>query len=329
MKLIKALFQGLFITAVTLTVQAQEASSVVVGKGDWLFTRYEFAAPSDAQDTQTTLRMLDQANKLFAKNGITLALVIVPSKIKVNAEQLPDGTRVDAYTAAKYENAVKTLRAAGVNVVSLEAAFLGSKHRASDTSLFLHLDTHWSHTGALLAAETVKSEFETNPALRSALATIQEEKYNLNWAASKSSVRTRDLVKLLPAGAPTYPVEQVLQYKVARATESKSNLLSGSDSTLITVIGSSYTNKYSGFPDGLRFTLQRNLLDISIPVDQGPWFGMEAYLKDDSFKLSKPKVIIWEMPERELRSPPNYKHRDARYIRDNNDWLSKLASQLR
>jgi alginate O-acetyltransferase complex protein AlgJ len=75
--------------------------------------------------------------------------------------------------------------------------------------------------------------------------------------------------------------------------------------------------------------LQRNLLDISIPVDQGPWVGMEAYLRDDAFKTNRPKLIIWEIPEREMRSPPNYKYRDARYVIDNTEWLSRIAALLK
>eukprot|EP00825_Cyclidium_porcatum_P010386 TRINITY_DN15309_c0_g1_i1.p1 TRINITY_DN15309_c0_g1~~TRINITY_DN15309_c0_g1_i1.p1 ORF type:complete len:157 (-),score=24.63 TRINITY_DN15309_c0_g1_i1:88-558(-) len=64
-------------------------------------------------------------------------------------------------------------------------------------------------------------------------------------------------------------------------------------------------------------------------MGQGPWVGMDAYLRDDAFKSNPPKVIIWEIPERELRSPPNYKYRDTRYIIDNNEWVSKIEASLK
>jgi alginate O-acetyltransferase complex protein AlgJ len=330
MKPIHTLLHHLLVAATILipAVHAADESSVIIGKDDWLFTRYEFATPSDAPDTQATIQMLDKTNKMFERKGITLALVIVPSKIRVNAAQLPDGTKVDAYTDGKYASAVSALRAANVNVVSLDDAFRSSPHKASDTPLFMRLDTHWSHTGAYLAAQTVKSEIEKSPLLKSVWQAVPEEKYNLIWATNKNPVRTRDLVKLLPKGSPTYPAELVLQFKVNRATEAKVGLLNGADTTLITAIGSSYSNKSTGYPDALRYVLQRNLLDISIPVDQGPWIGLEAYLQDDSFKMNKPKMIIWEIPERELRSPPNYKFRDARYVIENVDWLAKISALL-
>jgi alginate O-acetyltransferase complex protein AlgJ len=55
---------------------------------------------------------------------------------------------------------------------------------------------------------------------------------------------------------------------------------------------------------------------------------MEAYLKDEAFKTNKPKLIIWEIPERELRSPPSAGFRDPRYVVDNNAWLSRVTALL-
>ncbi len=311
-------------------VRAQDAPPVVIGKNnDWLFTPYEFANPSDSADTQATIQLLEKASKLFESKGIALAVVIVPSKVRIHAEQLPADKPLDSYTANKYDNIIKGLSSSGVNAINLNNAFLASPHRSSDTPLFLRLDTHWSHTGSMLAAETVKAGIEATPRLKAALAATPEEKYALNWSKQKANQRARDLVRLLPANAQNYPPEQALTFKVAREKESQAGLLAGGENVGITVIGSSFTNKNAGYPDGLRYTLQRELLDISIPVDQGPWVGMDAYLKDEAFKTSKPKLILWEIPEREFRSPPNYKFRDARYQMDNNAWFEKIASSLK
>jgi alginate O-acetyltransferase complex protein AlgJ len=310
-------------------VGASEPSPVLVGKESWLFTPYEFAVQSDAQDTQASIKLFERANKLFEKKGIALALVIVPSKIRIHSSYLPDDRPLDSYTSEKYNNMSKALRAGGVNVVDLNAPFLSSSHRTSDTPLFLRMDTHWSPSGAFLAAETVKANIDGNPGLKAALASTKEEKHTIEWAAKKINTRARDLVRLLPQGAPSYPPEQTLPFKVSRVQASQANLLNGDDSVGITVIGSSYTNKNTGYPDGLRYTLQRDLLDISIPVDQGPWVGMENYLRDESFKKNKPKLIIWEVPEREMRSPPNNKFRDPRYVMENEEWYGKMVDLLK
>lgn len=311
------------------SANASEPSPVLIGKDNWLFTPYEFAVKSDAQDTQASIQLFEKVNKLFEKKGISLALVIVPSKIRIHSSQLPDDKPLDSYTAEKYDNMTKTLRAGGVNVVDLNSSFLGSSHRTSDTPLFLRLDTHWSPSGAYLAAETVRSNINNVPGLKAAFDSTKEEKHTILWAEKKINTRARDLVRLLPKGAPSFPAEQTLPFKVSRVQPSQANLLNSDESVGITVIGSSYTNKNTGYPDGLRYTLQRDLLDISIPVDQGPWVGMENYLRDESFKKNKPKLIIWEVPEREMRSPPNNKFRDPRYVMANDEWYGKMVELLK
>lgn len=328
---IKKMAAGMLLASTFLVpvVRAEDSSYVVIGQDDWLFTKYEFATPADAQDTSATVELLEKANKLFKQADITLALVIVPSKVRIYSDKLPANKPLDPYTNGKYENIYKTLIENGVNVVNLNQAFLTSPKRNTDTPLFLHQDTHWASTGALLAAETIKAEIDRNPDLNKAWQSVPEEKYTLTWDTKKVLSRARDLVRLLPAGAPAFAPERTMLFKVAKESKKQTGLLTGDVKVGITVIGSSYTNKNTGYPDGLRFTLQRNLLDISLPVDQGPWFGMESYLKDDAFKTNKPKLIIWEIPEREFRSPPNYKSRDARYIIDNNVWIARIADLLK
>jgi alginate O-acetyltransferase complex protein AlgJ len=308
---------------------AQDGSTVVVGKNnDWLFTKYEFADQSDAGDTQATIALLEKTNKLLQSKGVALAVVIVPSKIRIYADQLPGDKPLDSYTGNKYDAIVKSLAASGVNVVNLNTAFLNSSQRNSDTPLFLRLDTHWSHTGSMLAAETIKAAIDSNPSLKAALAATPEEKFEANWSKAKVNQRARDLVRLMPPSAQNYPVEQAMQFKAVRVKESQAGLL-GDDKVGITVIGSSFSNKNTSYPDAIRYVLQREVLDISIPVDQGPWVGMDAYLKDEAFKTRQPKLIVWEIPEREFRSPPNYKFRDPRYQIENTAWLDRITASLK
>ncbi|MFZ2217830.1 MAG: hypothetical protein WAV85_04010 [Rhodoferax sp.] len=309
--------------------QAAETTATIIGKNDWLFVKYEFALPSDLPDTQATVQLIEKTSKLLSANGIALALVIVPSKVRIYAEHLPDSAKLDSYTADKYESVAKTLIDSGVNVVNLNQAFLNSPLRNSDTPFFLRLDTHWAPAGALLAAQTVKAEIDRNPTLNAALAATPETKYTFSWNSRKINHRARDLVNLLPKEAQNFAYEQILLFKSEKVQAAQAGLLNAGDNVGITVIGSSYTNKNTGYPDGLRFTLQRDLLDISIPVDQGPWVGLESYFRDDAFQTNKPKLIIWEIPERELRSPPNYKYRDTRYISDNNEWFTRVSALVK
>ena len=310
--------------------QAQDAPAVVIGKNnDWLFTPYEFASNADASDTAASIALLTRANKAFEAKGIALVIAIVPSKIRIHQEQLPAGKPIDAYTNEKYDTLVARLEAGGVQVANLNKAFLASPHRSSDSPIFLRLDTHWSHTGAMLAAETIKAKIESTPKLKAALTATPEAKFEMAWSDKKINQRARDLVRLLPAGSPSFPPEQAVNFKVSRADGSQASLLGAGENVGVLVMGSSYTNKNTGYPDGLRYVLQRELLDISLPVDYGPWYGMETYLKDEAFKTRPPKLVIWEIPEREFRSPPSEKFRDPRYQSDNNAWAERVATLLK
>ena len=318
------------ITSIFTPAIAQDGPKVVIGKnGDWLFTPYEYASQADANDTAASIALLVRANKAFEAKGIALVIAIVPSKIRIHQEQLPADKPIDAYSNEKYDSIVGRLEAGGVQVANLNKAFLASPHRASDTPLFLRLDTHWSQTGAMLAAETIKAKIESTPKLKAALGAIPAAKFEMAWSEKKSNQRARDLVRLLPAGAPSFAPEQAMSFKVSRTEGAQTGLLGAGENVGVLVMGSSYTNKNTGYPDGLRFVLQRELLDISLPVDFGPWYGMEQYLKDGAFKTSQPKLIVWEIPEREFRSPPNEKFRDPRYQSDNNAWMDRVVALLK
>jgi alginate O-acetyltransferase complex protein AlgJ len=308
---------------------AADVPAVIVGKDNWLFTGYEFAHVADQPDTRVSLDLLQKTNKLLADRGIALAIVIVPSKIRIYADQLPANVKLDAYTAEKYERMTAALRSNGVNVVDLNQAFLNSPLRLSETPFFLQLDTHWAPSGALAAAEAVRAEIDKNPLLKSAWAATPEAKYRLAWFEKKTPHRARDLVRFLPKEAQNYPFEQIRVFRAVRENVPAADLLGSGENVGITVMGSSYSNKSTGYPDALRVTLQRNVLDLTLPGDHGPWVGLEAYLRDESFKTSPPKLIIWEIPEREMRSPPNYKFREARYIIGNDEWYARIVELLK
>jgi len=72
--------------------------------------------------------------------------------------------------------------------------------------------------------------------------------------------------------------------------------LLGNSTTAITLLGTSYAAPAYGFPDALRYILQRDILAKSVPNTLGSWVGMESYLRDDSFQTNRPKLLIWEIP---------------------------------
>lgn len=308
--------------------EANEASgwSSFAGKNEWLFLRGEFPDASGQPATDASIDLIRRFNKVLARNGIAMVFIMPPMKTRIYPEYLPDGVKSTPYMEKKYDLMVQVLRAGQVNVIDLNAPFLKSTQRNSDTPLFLRLDTHWSPAGAMLAAETIRAGIDANPVLKKSLEAIPEEKFAMAWGKLKADSTQRDMIKLLPAGSLAFAAEQVLPFFVSREQKAAASLLGDSAAPAITLIGSSYSGPWYGFSDALRYTLQRDILTAWVSATQGAWVGMETYLRDDSFQSNRPKLLIWEMPARLMDNPPDFKFREARYYSDNTEWLLRAAA---
>lgn len=307
-------------------IRAADEPAGIVGKNEWLFYRYELTDSNDAASIDVTLDLIQRLNKVLSANGTTMVVAMVPIKMRIYAEHLPDSVQLNSFMAGNYDRMRRALESAQVRTVDLNGAFMGSALRSSDTPLFFRLDTHWTPTGAMLAAETVKAGISGVPALQQALAATPEEGFKLVVNNRKRPSASRDLVGQLPANTLTFAPEQVTRFSVSRMQAVKEDLLGNAPIPGIALVGSSYSRDWTGFADALRHALQRDILDISVSADQGSWVGMESFLRDDAFQTKAPKILIWEMPERDLRAPPDYKFREARYVSNNIEWLLRVSA---
>lgn len=303
------------------------SSPGILGKNDWLFYRYEITEASDAPFTEVSIDLISRLNREFARNGVTMAMTMVPIKMRIYAEFLPPDIKPKDDMLNNYARMGKLLQNAGVNFIDMNTAFMNSPMRLSDTPLYMRLDTHWAPSGALLGAEAIKAGIDSIPELKKVVDRIPAQEFKLTWDKRKVNSRGRDLIAQLPKGTPSPAPEQLLIFRVTKAGAAD-NLLAENTGPGITLVGSSYSHAWTSFPEALRFTLQRDLLSISVGADQGSWVGMESYLRNDAFQSQRPEMVIWEMPERDMRAPPNYKYREARYVVDNTDWLLRSAAWI-
>ena len=295
----------------------------IVGKNDWLFIRSELMSPAEAAGQAETISLIGRFNKVLVANGISMAVMVVPVKVRLYAEYLPDNIKLNDYTADHYASMSKALQAAGVTVIDLNTPFLNSPMRNSDTPLFHRLDGHWSFTGAKLAAETLKAGIDANPMLKKALDATPEVAYQMTVSKRKRPSKAIDLVALVPPNSGPFAPEQYTPVNVFRTQEqNEANRVSIG----ITVQGSSFSMEWSGFADMLRFVLQRDIFNVSVPVNIGSWFGMESYLSSDAFQTKAPKMLIWERPEFAMRAPPNFQFQDPRYVSNNTEWLLRASA---
>jgi alginate O-acetyltransferase complex protein AlgJ len=214
---------------------------------------------------------------------------------------------------------------AGVNAADLNSAFQNSSLRSGEVPFYFRLDSHWTPIGAMVGAEALKKALDSDPKSAERLASIPTVKYTYKVSNRKRPSRGRDLVDQLPPNAPAFAPELLPQVNVVREDSSQSTLLGAQDVPQIGLVGSSYSRDWTGFSDAVRYVLQRDVLVAAVGADQGSWVGMESYLKNEAFQTNPPKLLIWEMPERDMRAPPDYKYRDARYVMGNAEWLKKVT----
>jgi alginate O-acetyltransferase complex protein AlgJ len=295
----------------------------IVGKNDWLFLRSELSNPAEAARTAETIALIGRLNRVLVANGISMAVVMVPVKVRLYAEYLPDNVKLNAYMMGNYERMSKALQAAGVTAIDLNNPFLNSPLRASDTPLFYRLDGHWSLLGAKVASEILKTGIDANPMLKSAIDKTPEVTFQMDISKRKLPSKGIDLISLVPPNSGPFAPERISPITVTRG---KGQIEANRAAIGIAVQGSSFSQDWTGFVDALRFALQRDILNVSVPAHIGSWVGMENYLSSDAFQANPPKFLIWERPEYTMRAPPDFQFQDTRYKSDNIEWLLRASA---
>lgn len=304
------------------TVRADETEGIV-GKNDWLFSRYDLLKPTDAAQTAESIELIGRFNKVLKANGVSLALTMVPLKMRLYSEFLPDSAKLTDYMSGNYQQIVKALQAVGVTTIDLNTPFMSSPKRNSDEHLFFRLDSHWNLTGAMLGAETIKAGIDTNKVLKGALDATPEVVYKMTVGQYKRPSKGRNLLALVPRNSGPFAPEQFTPASVTRVQASSKD---SSPSVGITVAGSSSSKEWTGFVDALRYLLQRDILNVSVTGDIGPWYGMESYVRSDAFQTNPPKLLIWEWVESTMHAPPDYQYQDSRYVSNNTEWLLRASA---
>lgn len=300
----------------------------VIGRNDWLFVRHEIMQPSLDADVRTSLDIITRFHRVLADQGIALAVVSVPSKMETHSEHLPATLRLPAYMRGLNDSVLRTLRTAGVTAIDLKAPLREVALAEPDFPMFFRLDTHWTPAGAAVAAEAIeRGLMMASERHRNAIRQTPLERYEMAWGRSEVPENdVRDLARLVPSSMREYPPETVRRFQVWKSRARPASLLGDAGGGDIVLIGSSFSGEWSGFAPALRFALQRDVFNYSINADVGPWATMRAYMDDQAFLSKRPKLIIWEIPERVLNMPPNYALRAASFRFDNSEWLLHAAA---
>lgn len=286
--------------AASWLVIGDTGSRVRQGCPGWLFLADELKVHPRAE-----LNAIARAQKVIALReqlavqGIELLVVLVPDKTRIAADQrcavvrspLLDG-RVQQWSAQ--------LQAAGV--MSLDLAL---QLQPLGNAAFLRTDSHWNEKGASAAAQAIATKLGE-------LGVEGSPVKHFNAILAAPALRPGDLVRL--AGLDWLPLTLQPQPETVSATQFQEVAQAESDSPLgeddlfgdtqlpnVAVIGTSFSRNSSFIPF-LEDALNARVGDFSL--DGGEFSGAaKAYFQSTAFQQTPPRVVVWEIPERDLQTP--------------------------
>lgn len=270
------------------------------GCPDWLFLADELKVNHQAQrNADAKAQAVIDLQQWLSQRGISLLVVIVPDKSRIAAEQ-----RCALHRPAVFEGRIQAwtskLDVGGVSNLDLTAALtpLGA-------SAWLRTDTHWSESGAKVAAEAIAQRLKT-------LGISATPRRSFNDSHAPLAVRPGDLVHL--AGIDWLPLkwqpapEMVAQTSThelpaasAASPDTEADLFGDADLPDTVLIGTSFSRN-SNFAGFLQQALGAPVGNFA--KDGGAFSGAaNSYLNNPASKETPPRQIIWEIPERDLQSP--------------------------
>jgi len=273
---------------------------VRTGCPGWLFLTDEMRINRHAQaNADTKSGVVRDIQQRLASRGITLLVAVVPDKSRIASAQLC-GMRRPAQLQDRAQAWVDSLNKAGVAAIDLAPALqpLGAE-------AYLRTDTHWSEAGAASAANTVAKRVQS----MGINATPQKA---FEVKVQDPTRRPGDLVRL--AGLDWLPVAwQPTPESVATTLISEKAVdASGGDDNLddlfgdthlpnVALVGTSFSRN-SNFAGFLQQALGAPIGNFG--KDGGEFSGgANGYFNNPAFKQTPPKLVIWEIPERDLQTP--------------------------
>ncbi len=287
---------------------------VVLGRDQWLYSDEEFnPIVNEELNLQGNYALVEGVRQTLQKRGVKLVMAIVPAKVRLYPEHLGD-VRPASIHADLYKDFHTRVAANKILAPDLLGPLQTAKQNGQQ--VFLRTDTHWTPTGAEIAARQLAKAIAEKAPLSGAPQRFVTE-------AEKTEQHKGDLTLFLPLDplfSKLMPPQEPLEKRTTRVAEDQpagDDALFADSEVPVALIGTSYSaNPNWNFVGALKEALQSDVVNYS-EDGHGPILPMLSYLKSDAFKDSPPQVLIWEFPERYL--PVNNEIGDA-----DPQWVAEL-----
>jgi hypothetical protein len=280
----------------------------VIGRGGWCFYKpgleYMLARPERSKAASATndplAAIVDFRDQLAAR-GIRLVVMPVPNKESVYPDRLTSRAEPRrGMLAPRTQDLLNRLRAANVEVIDLFKEFGQARLEtgsASQASLYLTQDTHWSPAGVELAAKTVARRLLALGWVRPGPVDYRER--------SAPVPRLGDVLRLMQVplierrvNPETIPCVQVVR-------RDNSELYQEAPDAEVLVLGDSFVRIYqrdepgaAGFIAHLGKELKQPLM--ALVNDGGGSTLVRQELHGRPAFLKNKKVVLWEFVERDI-----------------------------
>lgn len=279
--------------------RANQVGIVEIGRGGWLFPHWEDVRRISIRKNQNSLSIIGQAISAIRNSGIQVAILLTPMKARIYADMLPP----DFQPNNEFKDSYRTARNEILNFEALVpdvATFLLSERQTTSTLLYFKTDTHWTPIAAERTAAMVAHEIL--PHLPSA-----HGQRGATLGPFVSHAQRGDLTEQLPATEQKkYPPDSFEIRSipaVAGPNFHPDNLLSDVVPD-VAIVGNSYMLPYFGFPFAMSNQLNRPVNLSWQTARIGPYRTLLDYLRSNSFKKSRPRLILWQIPEGTLDITP-------------------------
>jgi alginate O-acetyltransferase complex protein AlgJ len=288
--------------AIDYTLFREGRPGVVIGAGDWLYTDEEFNVADDARATfRANFAQIAAVRATLKAAGVALVAALVPAKARIYSEFLVDRKPAEPHVEL-YDALLARLTAEGIPTADLRTPLTAGKQQRQT---YFRTDTHWTPWGARLAATEVARVTRV-----SGLAPDDDSDYETR--IERSAAHRGDLCNFLPL-APYFtrllPAREridIARTDITRgqgthkSSPAAADLFGDSDLPKIVLVGTSYSaNPLWNFAGYLKEALRADLASYA-RAGAGPFKPMLAYLNSADFREHRPRLVIWEIPERAL-----------------------------
>ncbi len=267
-----------------------ETNGVIVGRDGWLFAGWEGIRRSDPVMIGRVADTLNAGIALMKQAGLQIAISLTPGKARIYKEYLPEDVKWSPDADRRYDLVMKMLRRSGALVPDQATMFGALRQQHAEVAYWFKADTHWTATGAEQSARLMAAE------VKQAVPLPAATRPGVQLGPPVDALQERnDLAALLPVPQQAaYPYQH---YMARKPISAGGGALLDEDTADVLVIGNSYMQPAYGYANVLSDQLGRPDALYWKVHQQSLYFTMLAYLKSDSFKKQRPKLVVWNMAE--------------------------------